>query len=119
AVKAAPSGGQALRRLIGWYVSMSLFAAGMGAVAARAAPGVRRSTPRPAAPTPATQADGMVASITDQLWAETDGYWHKGRYEDDIALSYVVIQVRPRFLEPYETASWLIDSNGRHEEAEQ
>src|SRR5207248_3343849 len=41
------------------------------------------------------------------------------RYEDDIALSYVVIQVRPRFLEPYETASWLIDSNGRHEEAEQ
>ena len=29
-----------------------------------------------------------------------------------------MIQLRPRFLEPYETASWLIDSNGRHDEAE-
>jgi len=95
-----------------------------GAPPRRGKPAPRKSRPAPANPTApivsnAARAQGLLDQVVDQLWEYSDVYWHAGRYEDRIGLDYLIIELDPRFVEPYETASTLLFSNERTEEAVQ
>ncbi len=67
---------------------------------------------------PSVHADALLEAVKARIWSCADAYWHTGRYEDRIALDYVMVELEPRFLEPYTSASYLIWSNGRKSEAE-
>lgn len=81
----------------------------------------RQHHPRPApvpAPAPQVQVDGIVDGVVDQLWRQTDRYWHGGDYPRIIALDRIITQADPQFLEAYSTGGWLMDSLGRTKDAE-
>lgn len=56
-------------------------------------------------------------NVIDRLWDRGDWYWHEGRYEERVALDRLIIRMDPRFIEPYGTAGWLLESLGRDQEA--
>lgn len=107
----------------GWNWWMAALLVGAWSGSATAAPATRRSAPRkPAAkslPSSEAQADGILGAVVERLWDDNDAYWHNGRYEDLIAVNYVLVQLEPDFMEAYSNAAYLIDSNGRAAEAVQ
>lgn len=64
------------------------------------------------------QVDGIVGSVADKLWRQTDEYWHRGDYPRIVALDRIITQADPQFLEAYSTGGWLMDSLGRTQDAE-
>lgn len=87
-----------------------------GSVPARAASAPRSRAIRAPRTAPA-QVDAILDSVVDRLWNRGDWYWHEGRYEERVALDRIVIRMDPRFIEPYGTAGWLLESLGRDQEA--
>ncbi|MDQ2688482.1 MAG: hypothetical protein M3Y28_11525 [Armatimonadota bacterium] len=77
--------------------------------------------PAAAAPAPASspaQADGIVSAAVDDLWAQTDAYWHVGDYPRIIALDRIITQADPHFVESFNTGAWLMWSSGLDSDAE-
>ena len=77
--------------------------------------------PAGAAPTAAQQkiqAAGIVSGVVDQLWTQTDTYWHAGDYPRIVALDRIITEADPKFLEAYSNGGWLMDSLGRTQDAE-
>lgn len=64
------------------------------------------------------QVDGIVGGVVDQLWRQTDTYWHGGDYPRIVALDRIITHADPQFLEAYATGGWLMDSLGRTKDAE-
>ena len=64
------------------------------------------------------QVDGIVGGVVDQLWRQTDDYWHRGDYPRIITLDRIITQADPQFLEAYSTGGWLMESLGRTQDAE-
>lgn len=64
------------------------------------------------------QVEGIVGGVVDQLWQQTDTYWHEGDFPRIIALDRIITEADPQFLEAYSTGGWLMDSLGRTKEAE-
>ena len=62
--------------------------------------------------TATTQVDGITSRIVDNLWENTDHYWHEGDYNRIIALVRVCIEVDPTFTEAYSSGAWLMWSQG-------
>ncbi len=62
--------------------------------------------------------DGIVGGVVDQLWRQTDRYWHDGDYPRIIGLDRIITQADPQFLEAYATGGWLMESLGRMQDAE-
>jgi Flp pilus assembly protein TadD len=94
-----------------------------GARVTAAAP-QRATARRSAAAVPASRgvpapgnAEVVLGEVVDRLWSRGDFYWHEGRYEERVALDRLLIRMEPRFIEPYGTAGWLLDSMDRDEEA--
>lgn len=74
-----------------------------------------------AAPTAAQQqiqASGIVSGVVDNLWNQTDRYWHAGDYPRIIAVDRIITEADPQFLEAYSNGGWLMDSLGRTQDAE-
>ena len=63
------------------------------------------------------QVDGIVGGVVDQLWQQTDRYWHGGDFPRIIALDRIITQADPQFLEAYATGGWLMESLGRFADA--
>jgi tetratricopeptide (TPR) repeat protein len=66
---------------------------------------------------PAPQVEEILDDVVDRLWDRADWYWHEGRYEERVAIDRLIIRMEPRFIEPYGTAGWLLESLGRDQEA--
>jgi tetratricopeptide (TPR) repeat protein len=81
----------------------SLFSA--TATAARAA---EAAPPKPVV----TQVDGMTNRVLDQLWENTDHYWHEGDYNRIVALIRVVMEGDPSDYEAPSSGAWLLWSMG-------
>ncbi len=64
------------------------------------------------------QASGIVSSVVDKLWDQTDRYWHGGDYPRIIALDRIITEADPQFLEAYSNGGWLMESLGRTQDAE-
>ena len=94
----------------------ALLAASSGALQAVPARPARASRAAPAAKAPA-QVDAILDNVVDRLWDRADWYWHEGRYEERVAIDRLIIRMEPRFIEPYGTAGWLLESLGRDQEA--
>lgn len=62
--------------------------------------------------------DGIVGGVVDQLWRQTDRYWHEGDHARIVGLDRIITQADPQFLEAYATGGWLIGSLGRTRDAE-
>lgn len=62
--------------------------------------------------TATAQVDGITSRIVDNLWEETDHYWHEGDYNRIIALVRVCVEVDPSFVEAYSSGAWLMWSQG-------
>ena len=62
--------------------------------------------------TATTQVDGITSRIVDNLWEESDHYWHEGDYNRIIALVRVCVEVDPSFVEAYSSGAWLMWSQG-------
>src|SRR5438105_3266081 len=77
----------------------------------------RRRSGNPQSGMAPPQAQAILDDVADRLWDRGDFYWHEGRYEERVALDRLVIRVQPRFIEPYGTAGWLLESLGRKNEA--
>ena len=92
-----------------WFYALlaALIVVAVPAGAARAADGAKESADQAVA-----QSDGICSRVTDELWQNTDRYWHKGDYNRDIALIRVVVSIDPSFTEAYSTGAWLIWSMG-------
>ena len=71
----------------------------------------------PPPPRQQIQANGIVSSVVDKLWDQTDAYWHAGDYPRIIALDRVITEADPQFLEAYSNGGWLMDSLGRTQDA--
>jgi tetratricopeptide (TPR) repeat protein len=99
------------RSVIG-IVALLAIAGGVAGAAPRAARARRRATPK-ARP----QSEAILGEVADRLWDRGDFYWHEGRYEERVAVDRLVIRMQPRFVEPYGTAGWLLESLGRPSEA--
>lgn len=56
--------------------------------------------------------------FVDYLWERSDDCWHQGEYEYCLKINRLIVILDPSFAEAYLTASWLSDSLGREEEAE-
>jgi len=94
----------------------AVLAASSGALQAVPARPARASRAAPAAKAPA-QVDAILDNVVDRLWDRADWYWHEGRYEERVAIDRLIIRMEPRFIEPYGTAGWLLESLGRDQEA--
>jgi tetratricopeptide (TPR) repeat protein len=55
--------------------------------------------------------------VIDLLWRRSDGYFHKGDYENAIRLHRLIVQFEPDFTEAYAVGAWLMESLGREKEA--
>jgi len=62
--------------------------------------------------------DTVTSDTVDQLWAQTDVYWHQGDYPRIIALDKLIVQLDPHFMEPYSIGGWLMESMGNYADAE-
>lgn len=92
-----------------------------GVLPAYPAQAARHHPPRQKTPSAARQqiqVDGIVGGVVDQLWRQTDTYWHGGDYPHIVALDRIITQADPQFLEAYSTGGWLMDSLGRTKDAE-
>ncbi len=95
------------------FLSMALLLAG-SMLAASAAP--KKSSVSPQAKS--AQVDAIVSATVDNLWAQTDVYWHHGDYPRIVGLDRIIVQADPHFLESYETGGWLLESMGKNQDAE-
>src|SRR5260370_26826622 len=83
-----------------------------------AAPGAKMASSRKSRPAlQAPQVEEILDDVVDRLWDRADWYWHEGRYEERVAIDRLIIRMEPRFIEPYGTAGWLLESLGRGQEA--
>lgn len=64
------------------------------------------------------QVDGIVSAAVDNLWAQTNRYWHVGDYPRIVALDRIITQADPHFIDCYNTGAWLLWSMGRNGDAE-
>jgi len=64
------------------------------------------------------QVDGIMSACEDSLWDKTDYYWHHGDYPRIVAIDRLITEIDPRFMEPYSTGGWLIESMGDNANAE-
>ena len=85
-------------------------------VMAQAARSSAAVAPMPRAET--AQIDGIMSNIVDDLWKETDEYWHHGDYPRIVDLDRIIVMIDPSFQECYSTGGWLMDSLGRRSDAE-
>jgi tetratricopeptide (TPR) repeat protein len=91
--------------ICGFLLIVSLAAFGSGRCALAAAPKPQEQ------PTLAQLEDAYAEvsrSIADLLWAKTEDYWHRGRYDDVIAICYRIVDLDPAFEDVYLSAAWLI-----------
>lgn len=58
------------------------------------------------------QVDGITSRVVDQVWENTDTYWHQGDYTRCVALIRLCVAIDPSFVEAYSTGSWLLWSMG-------
>ena len=87
-------------------------------VPAQARAKLRAASARSAASAEQAQVDGIISSVVDDLWSQTDEYWHRGDYPRIVDLDRVIVEADPGFLECYATGGWLMDSLGRRQDAE-
>ena len=59
-----------------------------------------------------TQVDGITSRVVDNVWVETDHYWHEGDYNRIIGLIRPIVEVDPTFVDAYSSAAWLMWSQG-------
>jgi len=64
------------------------------------------------------QVDGIFDKMVDHLWYQTDIDWKRGDYPRIIALDRIIVLEDPHFVECYNTGAWLMESLGRHSDAE-
>jgi tetratricopeptide (TPR) repeat protein len=58
------------------------------------------------------QVEGIISAVVDDLWKETDQYWHHGDYYRIIALCRLSVEADPSFNEAYTGGAYLIWSLG-------
>lgn len=58
------------------------------------------------------QVDGITNRVIDNVWANTDRYWHDGDYNRCVALLRVCVEADPSFDEAVSTGAWLLWSMG-------
>lgn len=63
------------------------------------------------------QVDGISSRIVDNLWLETDRYWHKGDYPRIVALDRIIAEAEPHFIMCFTNGGYLMDSLDRREDA--
>lgn len=85
------------------------------AAATRKAPAVRTAKSAQSGP---ALVDAIFDGFVDDLWKQTDVYWHEGDYPRIIALDRIIVQADPHFAECYATGGWLMESLGRKSDAE-
>ena len=56
-------------------------------------------------------------ALVDLLWANTEGHWHNGRWNEAIRLCRQIVQVDPHFVEAYNGAAWMLWSMDQDEAA--
>jgi tetratricopeptide (TPR) repeat protein len=113
--KAAGIGVNAIYHIQNVLTFAAIFVIGAGSVSAAPAAAKKRSGTQRAVRTP--QAEAILDDIVGRIWDRADWYWHEGRYEERVALDRLVIRMEPRFIDPYGTAGWLLESLGRDAEA--
>ena len=91
------------------HIAAAFFLCFLPCLAAQAAPTAARQQ---------IQANGIVSSIVDKLWDQTDTYWHKGDYPRVVALDRIITEADPQFLEAYSNGGWLMESLGRTQDAQ-
>jgi tetratricopeptide (TPR) repeat protein len=96
---------------------LSLFAFVLGCLVALCLPHVAHAADETMA-SAVRQSDGIVSRVVDDLWQETDVYWHKGDYNRIIALDRVCVSADPSFVEVYSTGAWLMWSMGDSDAAD-
>jgi tetratricopeptide (TPR) repeat protein len=64
------------------------------------------------------QVDGILDAVIDSLQDKTDVYWHHGDYPRIVSLDRVIVEIDPKFTEPYSTGGWLMESLGDLKDAE-
>jgi tetratricopeptide (TPR) repeat protein len=88
-----------------------------GPVQAQSKPGAKKP-PTPTKFTPPTKAQsamqvaGIAERVVDNLWTQTDHYWHEGDYNRIVDLCRIVAEAEPSFNEAYANAAWLLWSMG-------
>lgn len=64
------------------------------------------------APEGIVQVNGIANAVIDDLWEQTDRYWHDGDYNRIIDLCRICVEADPTFDEAYGVAAWLLWSQG-------
>lgn len=59
-----------------------------------------------------TQVDGITNRVVDALWVGVDRFWHDGDYNRIIALSRVIVEADPQFVDAYQNAGYILWSMG-------
>jgi tetratricopeptide (TPR) repeat protein/predicted small lipoprotein YifL len=62
--------------------------------------------------------DKIQALILDEIWAQSDVWFHHGDYERSVADMRLVTAAEPEFVEGYCSGGNLLESLGRHKDAE-
>lgn len=62
--------------------------------------------------------ENLFAKVADNLWTESDKYWHEGRLDVCVGIHRLIVEIDPTFVEAYDIAAWLLSSDGRDAEAE-
>lgn len=98
-----------LRHYLGFSLALALLA--LPAVIAR-----------PVATPPVLSPEAQLAESREfffsLLTSKIDDYWHRGDYDDAVRLLEAQIELDPRWIEAYASASWLRWSQKRFSEAE-
>lgn len=63
------------------------------------------------------KAEAICGGVADVIWELTDVHWHKGEYSHIVHLCRMMAAARPRFVEAYANAGWLLWSMNRDAEA--
>ena len=61
---------------------------------------------------PPARIEAITSQIVDDLWIQSDHYWHDGDYNRIIALVRVCVEADPNFSEGYSSAAYLLWSLG-------
>jgi pentatricopeptide repeat protein len=63
------------------------------------------------------QADGILSSVVDHLWSQTDDYFHDGDFPRIVALMRIIVSIDPHFVDAFNTGAWIMWSMGDDNDA--
>lgn len=56
--------------------------------------------------------------LRDDLWEQTDVFWHRGEYDRCVATCRLITQIDPHDIEAYDDAAWLMQNSFHDDQAE-